>query len=53
MKKIVIMSRDDGPDQMLLQFVQIVFPEYEVCVVFPEQDASDVCERKQEVMRGF
>lgn len=53
MKKIVIMSRDDGPDQMLLQFVQIVFPECEVCVVFPEQDASDVFKKKQEVMSGF
>jgi hypothetical protein len=53
MKKIVIMRREQGPDQMLLQFVRTIFPEREVCVDLPEQDAFDVCERKQELTKGF
>jgi hypothetical protein len=53
MKKIVIMSRGEGTEEAFVQFVETLFPECEVSVVFPEQDTSAVGERDQEVIKGF
>jgi hypothetical protein len=52
MKKIVIMSSNRGADEAFIRLVETLFPECEVCVVLPDQDAPVVSGKECEVMTG-
>ena len=52
MRKIVIMSSGKGTDETFVRLVETLFPECEVCIVLPDQDASVVPGKEREVMTG-
>jgi len=50
MKRIVLVGNSEKPCQVLLECLQYLFPECEISVVMPKEDAPVASERESEVM---